>query len=575
MSTDYVIRIAGESGEGIVLAGEIITLTLARSGFNIYTFRTYPAEVRGGPSMFQVRAGDKSLLSQGDALDALVALNDEARDEHLKDLKKGGILLWDGTLEERWAAPPDKDIISYPIPMTEIVSKDVGVYRCKNMVALGAISNIFGMDYSILEGVIKEKTSRKGTHAFEKNQLALRLGFDYAKRYNIGDTSNLFKPIGKTEKLVVSGNEAIALGALMAGCKFFAGYPITPATDLMEWLASELPKVGGTVIQAEDEISALGMVLGASFTGQMAFTATSGPGLSLMVELIGLASIAEIPAVIVDVQRGGPSTGMPTKTEQSDLNLALYGAHGEAPKIVLAPANVEDCFYQTVNAFNLAEKYQLPVIVLSDQSLGHRKESINRPVLTGIKQTEILKPNADELRDYRRYRITPVGISPMAIPGEDGGYYVAQGLEHDEYGAPSYDPENHFQMTAKRFRKLQNNSDDLVMFERYGAQHAKTGIIGWGSTEGAAREALERLTTEGYEIEALYPKILNPLPNKAIMDFIKGKESIIVPEVNYTGQFASLLREKYKAEVTSFNICGGIPFTAGEIYNKVKDLCEK
>ncbi|MDR4504877.1 MAG: 2-oxoacid:acceptor oxidoreductase subunit alpha [Candidatus Scalindua sp.] len=572
MTTDCVIRIAGESGEGIVLAGEIVTLALSRSGFNIFTFRTYPAEVRGGPSLFQMRTSAGRIRSQGDSLDILVSLNDEACDGNLKELKEGGLLLWDGISEARWNSPSDKDLISFPIPITEIVSKKVGVYRCKNMVAIGALCNLLNIDYFIMESVIKEKTSKKGSHLLEKNLLAFNLGFDYAETHKTESLPYHLSPIGKPEKLVLSGNEALALGALISGCRFYAAYPITPATDLMEWLALELPGVGGTVIQAEDEISALGMVLGASFAGQKAFTATSGPGLSLMAELIGMASMAEIPSVIVDVQRGGPGTGMPTKTEQSDLNLALYGTHGDAPRIVLAPTDVEDCFFQIINAFNLSEKYQVPVIVLSDQSLGHRKESIRRPVMADIKQGKRLRPTADEMKDYRRYRLTSDGVSPMAIPGEDEGYYVAQGLEHDEYGSPCYDPENHLRMTARRFCKLQDISGEIALFEKYGKQDAHIGIIGWGSTEGAVREAFERLDAEGYGVEVFYPKVLNPLPDKEIRTFLKNKKTILVPEINYTGQFAMLLRGKYLTQVTSLTICGGIPFTANEIYSKIREL---
>ncbi|GJQ58903.1 MAG: 2-oxoacid:acceptor oxidoreductase subunit alpha [Candidatus Scalindua sp. AMX11] len=574
MTSDCVIRIAGESGEGIVLAGEIVTLALSRAGFNIFTFRTYPAEVRGGPSLFQIRAGAGCLRSQGDSLDILVSLNDEARDGNLKDLKEGSVLLWDGTSDVQWDSPADKDILSFPIPITEIVSREVGVYRCKNMVAIGALCNVLHFDYSVLESVIQEKTSKKGRHLLEKNLLAYKLGFDYVETHKTKSLPCHLSPIGKSEKLSLSGNEALALGALMSGCRFYAAYPITPATDLMEWLALELPRIGGTVIQAEDEMSALGMVLGASFVGQKAFTATSGPGLSLMAELIGMACMAEIPSVIVDVQRGGPSTGMPTKTEQSDLNLALYGTHGDSPRIVLAPTNVEDCFYQIMNAFNLSEKYQVPVIVLSDQSLGHRKESVRRPVMADIKRGERLRPKGDESKDYRRYRLTPSGVSPMAIPGEDEGYYVAQGLEHDEYGAPCYDPENHLQMTTKRFCKLQDISDDIALFKRYGKRDARIGIIGWGSTEGAVREAFERLNTEGYPVEVFYPQVLNPLPDKEIRNFLENKKSVLVPEINYTGQFSMLLRGKYLKQVTPLTICGGVPFTVKEIYSKVRELCD-
>ena len=582
-----VIRIAGESGEGIVSAGEILARTLVRSGWEAFTFQTYPAEIRGGQSIFQLRVDSSPPLSQGEKVDLLIAFDNEAYENNLRDLASGGIVVHD-SFEIR-----DKidGIIYYMVPMGDIASKEIHRLQSKNMVALGALTQILNISYQTIEGVIQERLGKKGAEVLEKNLLALKAGYINAEKEVKKVDPYAFQPRVSAKKMFLSGNEAIAIGAVISGCRFFAGYPITPATEIMEWLARELPKLGGVVMQAEDEISALGMAIGSSYAGKKAFTATSGPGLSLMTEMLGLASMAEIPVVVVDVQRAGPSTGMPTKTEQSDLDLALYGQHGEGPRIVIAPTGVLDCLYQTINAFNLAERYQVPVILLSDQSLGQRKESIEVPFLQGVRIEERLRPEEEMLKDYKRYKITPNGISPMAVPGMDGGWHVAQGIEHDEYCLPDYSPENRQRMMMKRLKKteaaarhiahlrekggvLNGVERNLLTYSvrRYGPLGAEVGIIGWGSTEGVVREAMEMAQAEGITVSAIYPRILNPLPDKDLRDFINSVNRIIIPEVNCTGQFASLIRERYRVSTIQLNSCEGLPFTSVEILNKIKEV---
>lgn len=582
-----VIRVAGESGEGIIFTGEILSRSLVRSGWEVLTFHTYPAEIRGGQSIFQARVDSAPLLSHGDEVDLLVAFDNTAYEENLRDLADGGIVIHD-SFEIRQKRD---GVIYYMVPMGDIASKEIHRLQTKNMVALGALTQIFNISYQALEGAVRERLGKKGIEVIEKNLLALKAGYIYAEREVKKVDTYSFPGRAGARKMFLSGNEAIALGAVISGCRFFAGYPITPATDIMEWLARELPKFGGVVIQAEDEISALGMAIGASYAGKKALTATSGPGLSLMTEMLGLASMAEIPVVVVDVQRAGPSTGMPTKTEQSDLDLALYGQHGEGPRIVIAPTSVLDCLYQTINAFNLSERYQVPVIILADQSLGQRKESIEVLFLKGVRIEERLRPDEEMLKDYKRYRITPNGISPMAIPGMDMGWHVAQGIEHDEYCLPDYSPENRQRMMMKRMRKmdavakyiallreeggaLNGMERDLLTYSvrRYGPLEAEVGIIGWGSTEGAVREAMEMAQAEGIAVSTIYPRILSPLPDKDIREFINSANRIIIPEVNCTGQFARLIRERYQVQVIQINSCKGLPFTPAEILNKIKEV---
>lgn len=566
---DIIFRVGGESGEGVISTGELLMQALGRSSFDIYTFRTYPAEIKGGHAFFQVRAGDDILLSQGDDVDVLIAFNQEAYDKHKDTLKKEGALIFD---TEQCAPCDGFPHFCYGVPLTKIARDNVGMKLSKNIVVLGVVSELFDIKKDKFEGLLKEKFERKGRDVLEKNLAAFNAGAEYV-RSNIKKLDPYYVgTLDRPRKLVMSGNESLALGAVAAGCKLYAGYPITPATDIMEWLAEELPKVGGCVIQTEDEISAIGVVIGASYAGKKAMTATSGPGFSLMVEFLGLAAMAEVPCVIVDVQRAGPSTGMPTKTEQGDLGFAVFGGHGDLPRIVLGLTSVEDSFYGIIRAFNYSELFQCPVVVLSDQYLGHRKATIPKPALSDIKIEQRLMPSLEELKDYKRYRMTPTGISPMAIPGQEGGCYVATGIEHDEEGGLKYDPYTHSTMTAKRFRKIEAILDFPDLVRRYGVTDPDIGVIGWGSTEGVIREAVSIAVNKGYKVGALHPKLLYPVPIKHILTFAKPLKKIIVPECNFSGQYARLLMDYIDtSKIVKLNKCEGIPFTPMEIFNKIEE----
>ena len=569
-SSILTIRIAGEAGEGIIVAGELLAMTAAECGQYVYTFRTYPAEIRGGPSQFELALGTEPIISQSDSLNILIAFNSDAYQHHLNDVDPNGVILYDPA---DITPQPELKNIQYPVPLTQIAQKQIGSLRAKNMVALGAISGLFNLSYNHLVGLVKKKLGKYDGVMLEKNLAGLQAGYDYIQN-NI-QKIDLFRvePRQKLDKLVMSGNQAIGVGAIVAGCRYFAGYPITPASPLLEFLAVELPKFDGTVIQTEDELSVLASVLGASFAGTKAMTATSGPGISLMTELMDLSSMAEIPVVILDVQRAGPSTGMPSKMEQTDLNHVIYAGHGEGPRIVIAPTSVSDCFYQTITAFNLAEKYQMPVIILSDHSLANRQETIDSPKFENLEIIERKKPSETELQEYKRYLDTSTGISPISIPGIKNGMYIAEGLEHNEFGHPNYTPENHCRMTAKRLRKL----DTLINIEKvsiahYGNENAELGIIGWGSTEGAVRVALNQAQKNGYNVAACYPKLLHPLPEKELAGFIRKHKKILVSEINATGQFARILKERFGITPIQLNKCGGIPFLPKEIYTMITQI---
>jgi len=566
-----VLGIGGEAGDGIITLGELFTRGAARDGLHVYTFRTYPAEVRGGLTYFQVRMGRSPILNQGDLCNILVAFSQEAYEYYGPALPDNAKLLYDS---DEYTPEGELRAGKLPMPLTSISRTQVGSPRSKNIVALGAMAQLFGLPIDSYEALLKERFGGKSEAALKSNLLALEMGFAHAKEHFKEPIEGGLPTTGSLgDRLILSGNEALVMGALQAGCRFFAGYPITPASDILERMAALLPRWSGTAVQMEDEISAVGAVVGAAFGGTKAMTATSGPGFSLMTEFLGLASMAEIPIVIADIQRAGPSTGMPTKTEQGDLYQAMLSSHGDAPRIVIAPSTVEDCFYETMRAFGMAERYQMPVIILSDQSLGHRVETVPTFDPSRVLVWDRVKPEGLEAgQRYARFRVTPSGISPSSVPGEPH-IFSAGGLEHNEYGEPNYEPENHQIMSAKRHRKIETAMQENRSFRLHGDRTAKVGIVGWGSTEGAVREAIARAAAKGLKASAFYSQILNPLPESELRSYLDGLERIIVPEMNYAGQFASILRSRFGREVIRLNKVTGIPFTPAEVFSKIGEVC--
>lgn len=573
---DLKIRISGTSGQGIISSGDILSYATARKGYYVTTYRAFPSEIRGdGKCYYQLRISEHKAMTVSTETNILVSLDEKTVFECAKEVSKNGIIIYDS---EVITNGPDfrEDIIVYALPLTSIAKK-VASERSKNMVALGIVIGLLA-NLNLKEQIIKDIETRyklKSQEIIDANIKAFEAGFNYVfDEIKRADSYGNVEMKTTGSKLIMSGNEAIGLAALAAGCKFFAGYPITPATEIMEWLAKELPKFGGKMLQCEDEIAAIAYTIGASYGGVKAMTATSGPGLSLMQESIGLTSMAELPLVIVDVQRGGPSTGIPTKTEQSDLYSALFGTHGDCPKIVLAPMNVEDCFYQTINAFNFAEQYQVPVILLSDATLGPKRECVDLIDFEKIKLVEREKfvINSDE--EYLRYKDTKSGISPISSPSDKGGAYVATGLEHKEDCSPTSDSPTHKQMTEKRFRKLETATHQFSKAKRFGNPNANIGVISWGSTCGAVLEAIETASEAGYEVEALYPRTLYPFPTEWIKDFIQNKEVIIVIEANYNAQFKSTIVERCVnlnkgIDVIEYLKYDGMPFSSDEIFEEI------
>ncbi|MCY3556256.1 MAG: 2-oxoacid:acceptor oxidoreductase subunit alpha [Gemmatimonadetes bacterium] len=572
---DLTIRIAGENGEGVLTVGDVLAEALARSGLHIYTFKNLPAEIKGGASMTQVRVQDTPVRSPGDALDILMVWNQENYDIHVGEVKPTGVVIYD---PDECDADESLALTQIGVPLQTITKTVIKTMKSKNVLAFGILTACLGIPFDSAKQMVSESRWGRRKEFLESNINALKQAYVYVDENGIdlGLRVAVERKNGHAQ-LIMTGNDALCMGALAAGCRYYAGYPITPASDVMETLAKAMPRVGGVLMQTEDEIAAITASIGASFTGAKVMTATAGPGLSLMVEALGLATMEEIPLVVVDVQRGGPSTGMPTKTEQSDLNLAIHGAHGEAPRIVIAATNTEDCFYTAVKAFNLAEKYQTPVILLSDQHLSQRAQVMSRPDLSHVEIVERKQPElngSESPGEFDRYEMTEDYVSPMPLPGRHDQHYVATGLEHDEHAHIDYSPEAHIRMTEKRHQKIESAVNEPGFVQRYGAEDAQLGLIGWGSSEGPILEALDRTLAKGYKVAALIFKMLHPLPEKEARAFIESIPVVSVVELNASGQFANYLQGRLAVSLQRFNIITGLPFKAGEIEEYIEGVLQ-
>ena len=578
--SEAVIRIAGNSQDGIQAIGGFLARLAGRSAQEVMTFMTIPSTISGGPSIFQVRIGSGEVLSAGDDADVLLAFYQHSYEEHIESLKKGGIVLYDSDhVDPKAEWQPLYHHVGIPISSLTIeaiggTAKDKG----KNIFALGLVAHIFDLDVTKLEALVSERFGGKDVSVLNNALAAFRAGYNHA----LGDVLETFKFVesqGKNgHQVVMNGNEALAFGLIASGVRFGAAYPITPWSDVMEILRRELPKYGGTFVQCEDEIAAISMANGASFAGRVAVTGSSGPGISLKMESLGWAVMAEVPLVIINVQRGGPSTGLPTQVEQSDLNLACFGSHGDAPRVVLAPASVEECFYTAIEAVNIARKYNVPVFVLSVQAIATRIEAFTEPNLEKVCQD--ISPDLTPVADYKPYDLSaPDGVTPRVVPGPpilSGRYPIAGGLEHDELGHPTGSPELHMAMTAKRRKKLQALAATLPPPRVYGPPEGNLLLVGWGSTQGPIREAVDRARAAGDSVSALHIKYLNPLP-PGLENIFSGFNAIRVVEMNDEGlygygQLAGLLRARYcDPKIRGINKSDGLTWKVKEILERAKD----
>lgn len=577
-SLDLTIAIVGSGGEGVISAGEILVWAMAAEGLNGMMIKSYGPQIRGGESAAQVRLSNTPVLSQGDTLDALFVLSWENFPRFAKELilSSDAIVFHDTNDEPPANLPFPQGVRFLEVPITERAKEEAGTTLAKNLVALGFLAGWFALPESGFRTAIGQRFARKGQDVLQGNLRAFQAGLAMGrqqtpiKRSDAGNGRD-------ASKLVLTGNDALAMGALFAGVRFFAGYPITPASEIMEWMARELPKFDGTFIQTEDEIAALTMAIGASFAGQKAMTATSGPGLSLMTESLDLATMAEIPVVVADVQRAGPSTGIPTKTTQADLFHAVYGGHGDAPRVVLAPTDVADAFAIAVHGVYLSEKYQVPVMILSDQFLGQRVEVIPEIDFEAFRDQVIerLHPSPEDLADFKRFQLTDSGISPFSQPGIKGAIYTAAGIEHDEYGHPTSDADWHEKMAEKRERKLATLAKEEDPFLlRIGPLDASLGILAWGSTKGAVEEALRRSLDEGVEVAAMIPRRLSPLPAAEVQRFIDRLDALLIIEMSHSGQFYRYLRSQVALPERTWvtKRTGAAPFKVQEITKALDEV---
>ena len=579
MTQNLIIGMAGSGGDGIVSAGESLIAACATEGYHAIMTKSFGSQIRGGESSCRVRLAVDEVLNPGGALDVAVALNWEDFLKFGAELPVAGktVVIY----EERTGIAPDRlPLVGvtpsevFPVPIGELARKTAGTERAKNTVVLGLLAGWFGIAEDAIRRGFRKKFAKKGAELVEANDRAFEAGLEYAREHPLADSRKMESVPTPGAKLLTDGNDMCAAAAIFAGCRFFGGYPITPSTEVMQFLSREIWKYGGTTLQAEDEIAGIGAALGASFAGLKAMTATSGPGMSLKSEIMGLATIAELPLVIVNVQRGGPSTGMPTKSEQSDLFQAVFSAHGDVVRPVLAPTTVADTFDVTVEAFNLAEQYQTPVIVLSDQELAQRKEIVDPIDTARFELVERRRPTASELEDYQRFRLTDSGISPISQPGVKGGNYLGAGIEHNEHGDPTASGSVHARMNEKRFRKLNSlrRREDLFTIE--GERESPLALISWGSTAGVCREAMQLAAEKGLKVKLLVPRLLYPVNEDLYRSFFTSVQAGLVVEQSHQGQLYRLLRMfvDVPADVRSFCRSGANPFRPLEIVEHLRNL---
>lgn len=577
--SEAVIRIAGNSQDGIQAIGGFLARLAGRSEQEVMTFMTIPSTISGGPSIFQVRIGSGEVLSSGDEADVLLAFYQHSYEGHINSLKKGGIVLYDSDHIE---AKPEwqKDYHHIGIPISGLTVEAIGGTakdKGKNIYALGLIAKMFDLNVPKLEKLVTERFTGKD-QSIVKNALA---AFHAGYSHSLGGVLETFRFVDSKGKgghqVVMNGNEALAYGLIAAGVRFGAGYPITPWSDIMEILRRELPKYNGTFIQCEDEIASISMAIGGSYAGRVSVTGSSGPGISLKTEALGWAVMAEMPLVVVDVQRGGPSTGMPTNIEQSDLNIACFGGHGDSPRVVIAPADVEDCFYAAIEAVNIAKQYSVPVILLTDQGIATRIEAFAEPNLEKVCQD--ISPDFKPVADHKPYDLSAKdGITHHVPPGtwiQSGKYPIVTGLEHDELGHPTGSPKLHMQMMAKRRKKLQALGQTLPTPKIYGPSEGNVLLVGWGSTQGPIKESVDRARAAGDSVSSIHIKHLNPLP-PGLENIFSGFNHVLVVEMNDEGlygfgQLGGLLRSRYcDPKIRGINKTDGLTFKVKEILERVK-----
>ncbi|MHB9146355.1 MAG: 2-oxoacid:acceptor oxidoreductase subunit alpha [Symbiobacteriia bacterium] len=566
-------KIGGQQGEGIDSTGDILATACNRLGYYIYGYKLFSSRIKGGHTNYKIRIATKRVLSTSDDLQILVALDQESIDLETQELVPGGLVIADTAFKPQ--LPEGSKAALLPVPFTEM-AKELGNLQVRNVISLGVTAFLLGLPLQPFNDLVMEKFGkRKGMG--EVNVAALKAGYEYAESlFGVYQDFHLSAGDGKARLLLI-GNEAAALGALAAGCRLMTAYPITPATEVMQYLIPTFPEFGGIVVQCEDEIASITAAIGAGFAGARSLTATSGPGLSLMQEGIGLASMAEIPVVIINTQRGGPSTGMPTKQEQSDVFAMIFGGHGDSPRIVLTPATTEEAFYDTALAFNLAERFQCPVLVATDLSISLNLTTVDNLDLSQVKidrgevvdSGELLKLGRDA---FKRYSFTENNISPRSVPGQKYGQYLATGIEHSETGKVFESPVNRFKQMNKRFDKLKGI--DVPGIHYSGDKNPDILLVGFGSTIGAIDGVMEQLRAQGKTVGHAHIHVMWPFPVAEVKSVIESAKNVVVVENNLQGQLARLIKMEvgHYSHVQSLLKYDGTPFLPSDIMNKCREV---
>ncbi|PSP66950.1 2-oxoacid:acceptor oxidoreductase subunit alpha [Halobacteriales archaeon QH_8_67_27] len=576
MPEDLNWAIGGEAGDGIDSTGKIFAQALSRAGRHVFTSKDFASRIRGGYTAYKVRTSVDRVESVVDRLDILIALTERTIDENMDELHEGSVIIYDGERSTMQDVEVPEGMVGLSVPLQRL-AEDAGGAIMANVVALGAACEVAQFPIENLDESLDKRFGDKGEAIVENNKEAARLGQQYvAEEYDHEFDYDL--ETTDADYVLLNGDEAIGMGALAAGCRFYSGYPITPATDVMEYLTGRIDQYGGKVVQAEDELSAINMALGAARAGARAMTATSGPGIDLMTETFGLVATTETPLVICDVMRSGPSTGMPTKQEQGDLNMALYGGHGEVPRFVVAPTSVSECFWKTVEAFNYAEKYQTPVFLVSDLALAVTEQTFP-PEAFDMDEVEIERGKVvDEaeidgwLNDKDQFQPhfpSADGISPRAFPGTTDGAHMTTGLEHDELGRRTEDEQVRIEQVDKRTQKVRTAREEEDWdYREFGDPEADTLVISWGSNEGAMREALGFLDDRGHDVRFISVPYIFPRPD--LSEEIAAVDDVIVVECNATGQFADVIEHDVLKRVQRVNKYDGVRFKADELASEIE-----
>ncbi len=538
---EFNFLIGGEAGQGVQSMGYILALTMAKGGYHVFADQDYESRIRGGHNFFRVRVGDGNIQAISEPVNLMIALNEETICLHRHELVQDGLVIYDGKRVKLESKPP---LLS--VPLEDLALEKTGRQIMENTVALGAALGLVNYDLDVLSVVLRKMFGKKSSTVANDNVEAAIAGYEYTRKQAASFGYNL-SLIGDSERIVINGVEAVALGALGAGCKFMSGYPMTPSTGILQYFAGKSEEFNVVFEQAEDEIAALNMVLGASYAGVRAMTATSGGGFSLMVEALSLAGMTETPAVIVLGQRVGPATGFPTRTEQGELEFAIHAGHGMFPRAVFAPGTVEEAFYLTVKAFNIAEKYQVPVIILTDAHLSDSYVTSERFDLSkiAIQRGEFLsEAEIEALGEYKymRHKFTESGVSPRVFPGQKGALVVTDSDEHTEDGHITESAEIREMMVRKRLRKLEGIRREIGSPSTYGHKGAETVLVCWGSTYGALREAVERLTESDETVRMIHMSEVWPFPREAFLELMRGMRRFVVVENNATGQMTHLIQ---------------------------------